>query len=221
MAMKRFPITNVEGDLVAQYRNPDEKFYASLELNQVAFPKTGMVVSQTPLGAVFTRQTPCENGMWVVGDKAAGAINPPTAATSAPIGIVYTTEKEYDDYHMGLQRFGHKVAGDYPRVGLLGVGDTVTTNCLQYDDTVFQAVTTGANQMTAEEALLTELKKDLTANPLYVAIKPVGQNETVSAANAVPQIVKNPPQAGIYGKIVKFYTIPNGGLGVKYQIIRI
>ena len=122
---------------------------------------------------------------------------------------------------MGLQRFGRKVAGDYPRVGLLGVGDTVTTNCLQYDDAVFQAVTTGANQMTAEEALLTELKKDLTANPLYVAIHPVGQNETVSTINAIPEIVKSIPQAGIYGKIVKFYTIPNGGLGVKYQIIRI
>ena len=216
MAMQRFPITNVVGDLVAQYRNPNEKFYASLELNQVAFPKTGMVVSQTPLGAVFTRQTPCENGMWVVGDKAAGAINPPTAATSAPIGIVYTTEKEYDDYHMGLQRFGRKVAGDYPRVGLLGVGDTVTTNCLQYDDTVFQAT----NEKTAEQVLLDALKA-IDATPLYVAIHAVGQNETVSAANAVPEIVKNAPQAGIYGKIVKFYTIPNGGLGVKYQIIRI
>ena len=221
MGMNRFPITNVEGDLVAQYRDPDEKLYASLELNQVAFPKTGMVVSQTPLGAAFTKANPCENGMWVVADKAAGAINPPAAATDAPIGIVYTTEKEYDMMHYGLQRFGRKIAGDYPRVGLLGVGDTVTTNCLQYDDTVFPAVTTGNNQMTSEEALLTELKKDLTANPLYVAIKPVGQNETVSAANAVPQIVKTAPQSGIYGKIVKFYTIPNGGIGVKYQIIRI
>ena len=216
MAMKRFPITNVEGDLVAQYRNPDEKFYASLELNQVAFPKTGMVVSQTPLGEAFTKATPCENGMWVVGDKAAGAINPPTAATSAPIGIVYTTEKEYDDYHMGLQRFGRKVAGDYPRVGLLGVGDTVTTNCLQYNDTTFPA----ANGKTAEQVLLDALKA-IDTTPLYVAIKAVGQNETVSAANAVPEIVKSIPQAGIYGKIVKFYTIPNGGLGVKYQIIRI
>ena len=216
MAMKRFPITNVEGDLVAQYRNPDEKFYASLELNQVAFPKTGMVVSQTPLGAVFTRQTPCENGMWVVGDKAAGAINPPEAATDAPIGIVYTTEKEYDDYHMGLQRFVRLVAGDCTRVGLLGVGDAVSTNCLQYDDTVCQAT----KDKTAEQVLLDALKA-IDTTPLYVAIKAVGNNETVSAANAVPEIVKSAPQAGIYGKIVKFYTIPNGGLGVKYQIIRI
>ena len=203
MAMNRFPITNVEGDLVAQHRNPDEKFYASLELNQVAFPKTGMVVSQTPLGAAFTRQTPCENGMWVVADKAAGAINAPAAATDSPIGIVYTTEKEYDDYHMGLQRFGRKVAGDYPRVGILGLGDTVTTNCLQYDTTYF-----------ADDAALDTALKAIDTTPLYVAIK---------AGSPVPQILKaaNIPASGILAKIVKYYTIPNGGKGVKYQIVRI
>ena len=220
MAMYRFPITNVEGDLVAQHRDPDEKLYASLELNQVAFPKTGMVVSQTPLGEAFTKAAPCENGMWVVADKAAGAINPPEAATDAPIGIVYTTEKEYDMMHYGLQRFGRKIAGDYPRVGLLGVGDTVTTNCLQYDDTVFEAVTTTGSEKTSEEVLLDALKA-IDTTPLYVAIKAVGNNETATANNAVPQIVKSAPQTGIYGKIVKFYTIPNGGLGVKYQIIRV
>ena len=209
MAMKRFPITNVEGDLVAQHRDPDEKLYASLELNQVAFPKTGMVVSQTPLGAAFTKANPCENGMWVVADKAAGAINPPAAATDAPIGIVYTTEKEYDMMHYGLQRFGRKVAGDYPRVGILGVGDTVTTNCLQYSTSVF------AN----DEALIAALKA-IDTTPLYV-VPGNASDATASSAKAVPAIVKSAPGSGIYGKIVKFYTIPNGGLGVKYQIIRV
>ena len=201
MAMNRFPITNVEGDLVAQHRDPDEKLYASLELNQVAFPKTGMVVSQTPLGAAFTKSAPCENGMWVVADKAAGAINPPASATAAPIGIVYTTEKEYDREHYGLQRFGRKVAGDYPRVGLLGVGDTVTTNCLQYDTTNF-----------ANDAALDTALKAINTTPLFVAIK---------AGSAVPEIVKAAPESGIYAKIVKYYTIPNGGKGVKYQVIRV
>ena len=201
MAMKRFPITNIEGDLVAQHRDPDEKLYASLELNQVAFPKTGMVVSQTPLGAAFTKANPCENGMWVVADKAAGAINAPAAATDSPIGIVYTTEKEYDMMHYGLQRFGRKIAGDYPRVGILGLGDTVTTNCLQYDTTNF-----------ADDAALETALNAIATTPLYVAIK---------AGSAVPEIVKAAPQAGIYAKIVKYYTIPNGGKGVKYQIMRV
>ena len=203
----RFPITNIEGDLVAQYRNPREKLYASLELNQVAFPKTGMVVSQTPLGEAFTADAPCENGMWVVGDKAAGAINPPAAATDAPIGIVYTTEKEYDREHYGLQRFGRKIAGDYPRVGLFGIGDTVTTNCLQYSKSNF-----------ATEALLLEaLKKDLSVagNALYV-VPGVNSDLADDSAKAVPEIVKAAPGSGIYGRITKFYTIPNGGIGVKY-----
>ena len=208
MAMNRFPITNVEGDLVAQHRDPDEKLYASLELNQVAFPKTGMVVSQTPLGPKFVAKGEnvygvCENGMWVVADKAAGIIDAPAAATDSPIGIVYTTEKEYDMNHYGLQRFGRKVAGDYPRVGILGLGDTVTTNCLQYDTDHF------ANDAALEAAL-----NDLAANPLYVGIK---------AGSPVPQIFKaaNKPASGILAKIVKYYTIPNGGKGVKYQIVRL
>ena len=209
MAMNRFPITNVEGDLVAQHRDPDEKLYASLELNQVAFPKTGMVVSQTPLGPKFVpgdgKYGVCENGMWVVADKAAGIIDAPAAATSSPIGIVYTTEKEYDMMHYGLQRFGRKVAGDYPRVGIFGLGDTVTTNCLQYDDSEFAT----------EAALWEALEKDLSVadNALYVK---------AVAGSPVPQLTKtNPNGTGTYAKVVKFYTIPNGGKGVKYQIVHL
>jgi hypothetical protein len=199
MAMKRFPITNVVGDLVDQHRDPDEKLYASLELNQVAFPKTGMVVSQTPLGAAFTKANPCENGMWVVADKAAGAINAPAAATDSPIGIVYTTEKEYDREHYGLQRFGRKIAGDYPRVGIFGLGDTVTTNCLQYNDTEF-----------ATEQDLWDALDDIATTPLYVGIV---------AGSPVPQITATKPNAGVYAKVTKYYTVPNGGKGVKYQIV--
>jgi hypothetical protein len=215
MAMKRFPLSN-ENSYSTKYRH-GEKLYATLELNQVAFPKTGMVVSQTPLGEEFTIDAPCENGMWVVADKAAGAINSPAAATDKPIGIVYTAEKEYDDYHYGLQTFGRKIAGDYPRVGILGVGDTVTTNCLQYDDTTdFPAVTTSGSEKTSDEVLDEYLSGDLTTNKAYVIITS-GQNDVKS----VPRIVKTLPNgyAGIYGRIVKYYTVPNGEKGVKYQII--
>ena len=213
MALKRFPLTSANS-YSSKYR-PGEKLYATLELNQVAFPKTGMVVSQTPLSEDFTLAAPCENGMWVVGDKAAGVIAAPAAATDKPIGIVYTTEKEYDIFHYGLQTFGRKIAGDYPRVGLLGIGDTVTTNCLQYDDTEFKAVTTGEDQKTAEEALFDALKA-IDTTPLYVV---PGVAATTNVEKAVPQIVKTKPNSGIYAKVVKFYTVPNGEPGVKYQII--
>ena len=205
MAMKRFPITNVVGDLVDQHRDPDENLYASLELNQVAFPKTGMVVSQTPLGPKFVKSGVtgcygvCENGMWVVADKSKGVIDAPAATTDSPIGIVYTTEKEYDREHYGLQRFGRKIAGDYPRVGIFSLGDTVTTNCLQYDESTY-----------ATFAALETALNAIGTTPMYVV--PV-------AGSAVPQLTATKPQSGTYAKVVKYYTIPNGGKGVKYQIV--
>ena len=205
--MNRFPIAEVKQDQWTRHRNPAEKLYATIELNQVAFPKTGMVVSQTPLGPKFVegagKYGPCENGMWVVADKAAGVIDAPAAATDSPIGVVYTTEKEYDREHYGLFRFGRKIAGDYPRVGIFGLGDTVTTNCLQYDTDDF------ANDAALEAAL-----NAIGTTPLYVAI---------AAGSPVPQILKEAdiPQAGILAKIVKYYTVPSGQKGVKYQIVRL
>jgi len=203
MALKRFPLTSANS-LSSKYR-PGEKLYATLELNQVAFPKTGMVVSQTPLSDDFTLAAPCENGMWVVADKAAGVIAAPAAATDKPIGIVYTTEKEYDMYHYGLQTFGRKIAGDYPRVGLLGIGDTVTTNCLQYNESEF-----------ANDAALFTALEDIATTPLYVIPGVAG---ATAVEKAVPQITASKPGSGIYAKVVKFYTVPNGEKGVKYQII--
>ena len=179
-------------------RFPREQ-YASLELNQVAFPKTGMVVSQTPLGSEFTAQAPCENGMWVLADKSKGVIGSAAAVTDTPIGIVYTTEKEYDYMHYGLKTFGRKIEGDYPRVGILGLGDTVTSNCFQYDDGDFAT----ADDLYAALAAF-------ATTPVYVALV---------AGSPVPKLTTSKPGSGIYGKVTKFYTMPNGEKGVKYQIV--
>ena len=191
---------------MALTRFPCEQ-YATLELNQVAFPKTGMVVSQVPLGAAFTAQAPCENGMWVVADKAAGTIKPMAAATDKPVGIVYTTEKEYDYMHYGLKTFGRKVAGDYPRVGIFGVGDTVTTNCFQYDAATYTTVSALETALKAAEAGTT---------PMYVV---PGVSATGAVDKAIPALTTTKPNSGIYGKVVKYYTVPNGEKGIKYQII--
>lgn len=190
MSMKRFPLEQ----------------YATLELNQVAFPKTGMVVSQTPLGAKFVEGGSgnygvCENGMWVVADKSKGYLDAPAAVTDTPIGIVYTAEKEYDMMHYGLKTFGRKVAGDYPRVGILGLGDTVTTNCLQYDDSETGFTT---------EALLDTTLAAYATTAVYVV--PV-------AGSPVPKLTKTKPNSGTYGKVTKYYTVPNGEKGVKYEIV--
>ena len=182
-------------------RFPVEK-YASLELNQVAFPKTGMVVSQLPLGTGFTASAPCENGMWVVADKAKGKIEAPAAVTDKPMGIVYTAEKAYENAELGLKNF-KKIAGEYPRVGILSVGDTVTTNCFQYDSDTYATMT----------ALETALNACDT-NAVYVI------PGTAGSEKAVPLVTASTPASGsIYGKVVKYYTMPNGEKAIKYQII--
>lgn len=182
--MKRFPL----------------EMYASLELNQCKFPKIGNIISQTPLGDEFTADAPCENGMWVSAMTANGVVKS-VADVTEPIGIVYTTEKEYDVYHVGLKRFGRKVAGDYPRVGIFSIGDKVTTNCLQYDEGEF-----------ADEATLFAALDACQTTPVYVV--PV-------AGSPVPKLTATMPATGTVARVVKFYTVPNGERGVKYEIIRL
>ena len=190
---------------MALVRFPVEK-YASLELNQVAFPKTGMVVSQTPLGPKFVEGGSgnyglCENGMWVTADKAKGYLDAPADGDGdSPIGIVYTAEKEYDDYHMGLKNFAQK-AGDYPRVGIFGLGDTVTTNCFKYDGSTYATVA-------AIEAVLAAY----ATTPVYVF---------ANDGDPVPQVSTSAPSAGVYGKVTKYYTVPNGEKAIKYEIVHI
>lgn len=184
MAMNRFPV----------------EMFASIELNLVAFPKDGRVVSQTPLGEEFTVEAPCENGMWVCADRSKGVVASIEEVTE-PIGVVYTTEKEYDHFHYGLKTFGRKIAGDYPRVGILDKGDVITSNCFQYDD----------GEFADEEALMDALKAVADA-PVYVA--PV-------VGSPVAQLTATKPEEGTFGKVIKLYTMPNGEPGVKYQIVNV
>lgn len=184
MAIKRFPC----------------EMFASIELNQVEFPWQGMVVSQCPLSEDFTKEAPCENGMWVDADKSNLEIRPISEDTQV-VGVVYTTEKEYDMNHYGLKTFGRKIAGDYPRVGIFSKGDTLTSNCFCYDDGEF-----------ADEEALYAACADFANTPLYVV--PV-------EGSAVPQLTATKPDEGCYAKVCKDYTMPNGEHGLKYMIQRV
>lgn len=173
--------------------------YASLEMNFADYLATGNIVSQIPLGEEFTADAPCENGMWVNADRAQSAIASPAAVTDM-IGICYTSEKEYDDTAIGLKNF-KRVAGQYPRVGVLSKGDVFTTNCFQYDTSEF------ADQEAVETAL-----GAIATTPLYVG---------VVAGSPVPQLTATKPTEGTYGTVCKFYTVPNGEKGIKYNINRV
>lgn len=184
MAIVRFPV----------------KKYAAIELNQWEFSWQGMVVSQTPLSEDYTVEAPCENGMWVDASKKGGVIKPVSEDTNI-IGIVYTTEKEYDYVHAGLNSFGRKIAGDYPRVGILSKGDTFTSNCFCYDDGEF-----------ADEEALFAACAACAETPLYV-VPEFGEK--------APKLTATKPEDGCFGTVCKDYTMPNGEHGLKYQIERV
>lgn len=173
--------------------------YGALEINRAEFLKQGMIVSQTPLGEDFPADAPCENGMWVDANKANGEIKLCSADTVV-YGIVYTAEKDFTGMRPALKHF-KQVAGDYPRVGILNVGDTFTTNVFNYE---FES-TTAAEQKE-------ELKAALEAGELYVV---------PTAGEGAPTVTANKPAAGPYAQVVKIYTVPAGTPGIKYAMVRV
>lgn len=173
--------------------------YGVLEMQRAEYLKQGMIVSQTPLSGEFTEEVPCENGMWVDANKANGEVKLYSDATKI-LGIVYTTEKDYTGWRPALKHF-RQVAGEYPRVGILNVGDTFTTNTFSYDF---------AGKTVAEQRQ--EIADLLEAGPLYV-VPTVGEG--------APTLTATEPAEGPYAQVVKLYTVPAGTPGIKYVMMRV
>lgn len=175
--------------------------YATIELNHVSFPETGRVFAQLPLSATeFSKDAPCENGMWLVYDLAAGTAHKAAAVTD-PVGIVYNAEKEYNPYISGMNQYALAPGGYCPRIGMPLVGDTYTTNCFCYDTSVF------ANDAAVDTAL-----EAVGTTPLYLV---------PMAGQGAPALVKSVGTAATIAKVVKVYTMPNGELGLKVQFTKV
>ena len=173
--------------------------YGVLEINRAEYLKTGMIVSQTPLGADFAEENSCENGMWVDANKANGEIKKVSSNTKV-YGIVYTAEKDFTGWRPALKHFAQK-EGDYPRVGILNVGDTFTTNTFSYE-----FISSTANEQFAE------LQKVLKTGNLYV-IPTVG--------GGAPTVTAELPASGPYAQVIKLCTVPAGTPGIKYVMVRV
>ena len=187
--------------------------YGVLEMNRAEYLKTGMIVSQSPLSAEFTEAAPCENGMWVDANKANGEVRLISADTQI-YGIVYTAEKDFTGWRPALKwhaQVGKKDGkdGDYPRVGILNVGDTFTTNTFNYD---FASETVAEQWQELKDAF------DDGKNPLYVVPTLEGDNATIKGA---PTVTATKPGEGPYAQVVKLYTVPAGTPGIKYVMQRV
>lgn len=169
--------------------------YGVVEMNFATWTRNGRVPSQLPLSNEFTKQAPCENGMWLVYDELAKEVRKPTAVTEN-MAIVYSSEKDYG--MIGQRGLGYfcQVEGDYPRMGRPSVGDKYTTNTIELGD--YQdadAVATAVNGGTT----------------VYVIPDTTGVPKLSSSDSA---------NATLAGKVIKVYTVPNGDVGFKIEIIR-
>lgn len=134
--------------------------YGQLELNQVAFPRDGRIEAQLPLDkeafgkagqakrttGTHATDTPCEVGMILAVEKAAGYVTTAENAGSNPVfALNYSTEHLYDERYPQLREYcmypedgtydWRAGAYDdfYPRLGYLAVGDRFTTNTIEDD----------------------------------------------------------------------------------------
>ena len=191
MALKRFTIDG----------------YGQIELNQCAFRRDGRIEAQCALydkefaknqaeyvgGKIYA-----ENGMILAVDNINRVVRLPGAeAADLPLAINYSTEHLYDERHQGLKDFYLPAGTFYPRLGYLARGDKFTTNCLCYDDLEFTE---------GEEALIEALEN-------IKAVKIYGKHSELGAI----QLTKNKADAEML--VVKYYTMPDGQPGVKFQVL--
>lgn len=176
--------------------------YGQVELNQVAFRRDGRIEAQCKPNFTDFSQKVLENGMLLAIDNVAREVKLPVADETLPIALNYTAEHMYDERKGGLKDFYLKGTDDfYPRLGYLAVGDKFTTNCVSYDSSVY------ATQSAFVSALNGVAAASVT---LYGGI---GTDGAIAVATTAPTV-------GPVLKVVKKTTMPDGQLGIKFQVVK-
>ena len=178
--------------------------YGQLELNLVAFPRTGTVVAQYSAGAYFTGAEGddryLENGMLLKVDGAKRCVDKAEPAIGDVFALNYSTEHMYDEREYALKDFRLNCVNDfYPRLGYLTAGDKFTTNALCYDTDEF-----------ADDAALMEALADYRTTPIYAGACELGYEK----------LSKTLPEFGPALRVIEVYTMPDGQFGVKLEAIR-
>lgn len=176
--------------------------YGQLELNNVAFRRDGRIEAQCALDTTDFATVPAENGMLLAVDKIAGTIRMPDSSEVCPVGLNYTSEHMYDERANALKDFKLTIKdGFYPRIGYLAVGDKFTTNCVSYDS--------------AKDAAWTDEEKFIEALGNIGTTKLYG---TQSADGSI-LVSATAPAEGIKLLVIQKTTMPDGQLGIKFQVI--
>ena len=195
MALKRFEING----------------YGQLELNNVFFRREGAIEAQCALDpASFATEGKAskdliyaENGMLLAVDKANGLVKLPGEDPTLPIALNYSTEHMYDERHKNLGSYYLPAGTFYPRLGYLKNGEIFTTNCLCYDSEV-------DTDFTDDEAVKAALA-DCANTPIFGIPSACGAIQLTKASSV------SDTRVGL--KVVKYYTMPDGTPGVKFQVV--
>lgn len=175
--------------------------YGQIELNNVAFRRDGRIEAQAKPNATDFSVDKLENGMLLAVDGAKREVKYAVDGT-LPVALNYSAEHMYDERADGLKDFYLNGTGDFlPRLGYLAVGDKFTTNCVGYDSAVDTAWATEAAFVSALGAC--------ASSTLYGGISPKGAI-LVSATE---------PTEGPKLRVIEKTTMPNGTLGVKFQVL--
>ena len=114
--------------------------YGQLELNQVAFRRSGRIEAQCRIADGIEY---IENGMLLAVNNMNRTVGYAVEGNVYPIALHYSTEHMYDERANALKDFRLNAGEFLPRMGYLGAGDKYTTNTVAYegyeDDAAFLA----------------------------------------------------------------------------------
>lgn len=176
--------------------------YGQLELNNVAFRRDGRIEAQCALDSTDFAKVPAENGMLLAVDRVNKTVRMPDASEVCPVALNYTAEHMYDERTPGLKNFKLGINdGFYPRLGYLAIGDKFTTNCVSYDS--------------AKDATWTDEEKFIEALGNISTAKLYG---TQSADGSI-LVSATAPTSGIKLLVIEKTTMPDGQLGIKFQVL--
>ena len=173
--------------------NLKEDGFGQLELNQVAFRRSGRIEAQCRIadGIDFI-----ENGMLLAVNNVNRTVNYPDTKGVYPIALHYSTEHMYDERAKGLKNFKLDKDTFLPRMGYLGAGDKYTTNTVCFEDTLSYET----------------IKENLAKGTVYYAIASTaegykGYHEiTTDSTNAV-------------ALVIAATTMPDGQKAFKFQAL--
>lgn len=176
--------------------------FGQVELNNVAFRRDGRIEAQCAPDTTAFSQIMVENGMLLAVDAAARKVTLATDS-SLPIALNYSAEHLYDERHYGLKDFALHGDGreDFlPRLGYLAVGDKWTTNCIAYDSAEF-----------ANDSAFISALEAIASTPLFATCGSEGYpvvSSTIPTDNPTPIVLR----------VIEKTTMPDGQLGVKFQV---